>query len=148
MNIAILGIDLGKNPCSVVGVDETGAVVLRRRMRHQTIGQYASGLPRCVIAMEPCCGAHHLGRILPARGHECLDCAGGTGDNPAAPGPAQTGGADPNRLYGDGDGIVLPSVPRSQCRQSYDGWRARAQRDSVEAQRGMHGRSGKIRRRR
>lgn len=36
-----------------------------------------------------------------------LDCAGGTGDNPAAPGPAQTVGADPNRLYGDGDGIVL-----------------------------------------
>ena len=70
MNIAILGIDLGKNLCSVVGVDETGAVVLRRRMRHQTIVQYASGLPRCVMAMEACCGAHHLGRILQAQGHE------------------------------------------------------------------------------
>ncbi len=50
MNIAFLGIDLGKNLCSVVGVDETGAVVLRRRMRHQTIVQYASGLPGCVMA--------------------------------------------------------------------------------------------------
>lgn len=70
MNIAILGIDLGKNLCSVVGVDDTGAVVLRRRMRHQTIVQYASGLPCCVMAMEACCGAHHLGRILQAQGHE------------------------------------------------------------------------------
>lgn len=70
MNIAILGIDLGKNLCSVVGVDESGAVVLRRRIRHQTIVQYASGLPRCVMAMEACCGAHHLGRILQAQGHE------------------------------------------------------------------------------
>jgi len=70
MNIAILGIDLGKNLCSVVGVDETGAVVLRRRMRHQTIIQYASGLPGCVMAMEACCGAHHLGRILRTQGHE------------------------------------------------------------------------------
>lgn len=70
MNIAILGIDLGKNLCSVVGVDGTGAVVLRRRMRHQTIVQYASSLPRCVMAMEACCGAHHLGRTLQAQGHE------------------------------------------------------------------------------
>ena len=36
MTIVILGIDLGKNSCSVVGLDESGAVVLRRRMRRQT----------------------------------------------------------------------------------------------------------------
>lgn len=70
MSIVILGIDLGKNLCSVVGVDDTGAAVLRRRMRHQTVVQFASGLPRCVMAMEACCGAHHLGRILQAQGHE------------------------------------------------------------------------------
>lgn len=70
MNIVILGIDLGKNLCSVVGVDETGAVVLRRRMRHHTVVQFASSLPRCVMAMEASCGAHHLGRILQAQGHD------------------------------------------------------------------------------
>ncbi len=37
MAIVILGIDLGKNSCSVVGLDRSGAVVLRRRMRRQTI---------------------------------------------------------------------------------------------------------------
>ena len=31
MHITVLGIDLGKNSCSVVGLDEAGRVVLRRR---------------------------------------------------------------------------------------------------------------------
>jgi transposase len=26
-------------------------------------------LPACVVAMEACCGAHHLGRVLRALGH-------------------------------------------------------------------------------
>ncbi|EYR84074.1 hypothetical protein SHLA_41c000270 [Shinella sp. DD12] len=29
MSIAILGIDLGKNACSIVGVDAVGAVIVR-----------------------------------------------------------------------------------------------------------------------
>jgi transposase len=32
--------------------------------------QFAAGLPRCVMAMEACCGAHYLGRILQTQGHE------------------------------------------------------------------------------
>jgi len=30
MDIAVLGVDLGKNVCSVVGLDAAGAVVMRR----------------------------------------------------------------------------------------------------------------------
>jgi transposase len=33
MSIVILGIDLGKNSCSIVGLDANGSVVVRRRMR-------------------------------------------------------------------------------------------------------------------
>ena len=69
MAIVILGIDLGKNVCSLVGVDEDGAVILRRRMRRQTVLTFAAKLPSCVVAMEACCGAHHLGRLLTAQGH-------------------------------------------------------------------------------
>jgi len=69
MAIVILGIDLGKNSCSVVGLDQSGAVVLRRRMRRQTILSFAAKLPACVVAMEACCGAHYLGRLLAAQGH-------------------------------------------------------------------------------
>ena len=37
MEIAVLGIDLGKNSCSIVGLDHGGAVVLRRRMRREGV---------------------------------------------------------------------------------------------------------------
>jgi hypothetical protein len=33
MSIVVLGIDLGKNICSLAGLDKTGAVILRRRMK-------------------------------------------------------------------------------------------------------------------
>lgn len=69
MQIAVLGIDLGKNSCSLVGFDEAGAVVKRRRMRPESIPALTKTMAACVIAMEACCGAHHLGRILAAQGH-------------------------------------------------------------------------------
>ena len=70
MEIAVLGIDLGKNSCSVVGLDSGGKVVLRRRLSRDGVVKLASSLPRCVTAMEACCGAHHLGRILLEQGHQ------------------------------------------------------------------------------
>ena len=69
MTMVILGIDLGKSVCSVVGMDASGAVVLRRRMRRQTVIGFTAKLPSCTVAMEACCGAHYLGRILAAQGH-------------------------------------------------------------------------------
>lgn len=36
-SIAVLGIDLGKNSCSLVGFDAAGVVVLRRRARRETV---------------------------------------------------------------------------------------------------------------
>ena len=67
---AVLGIDLGKNVCSLVGVDSSGTVVLRRRVKRETLIGLAAKLPPCVVAMEACCGAHHVGRVFAARGHE------------------------------------------------------------------------------
>ena len=37
MRISVLGVDLGKNVCSVVGLDASGAVVLRRRAKRETV---------------------------------------------------------------------------------------------------------------
>jgi len=70
MDIVIVGIDLGKNVCSIVGLDEAGRVVVRRRMRREGVIKFAAGLRPCVMAMEACCGAHHLGRLLAGQGHE------------------------------------------------------------------------------
>ncbi|HET8726070.1 MAG TPA: IS110 family transposase [Alphaproteobacteria bacterium] len=70
MAIVVLGIDLGKNSCSLVGLDGTGAVVLRRRLRRDAVPSFVGALPKCLVAMEACCGAHHLGRVFGRSGHE------------------------------------------------------------------------------
>lgn len=70
MIISVLGVDLGKNVCSVVGLDGTGAVVLRRRAKRETLVALAAKLAPCIVAMEACCGAHHLGRVFAAHGHD------------------------------------------------------------------------------
>lgn len=69
MQIAVLGIDLGKRLCSVVGLDAAGRVVLRRRMARTSVVGFTDELAPCVVAMEACCGAHHLGRKVAAQGH-------------------------------------------------------------------------------
>jgi transposase len=69
-SISVLGIDIGKNVCSLVGLDVSGKVVLRRRVQRETLIALASKLPPCIVAMEACCGAHHIGRIFAAHGHE------------------------------------------------------------------------------
>ena len=68
--ISVLGIDLGKNVCSVVGLDASGAVVMRRRMRRETLVGLARKLPACDVGMEACCGSHHLGRVFASHGHD------------------------------------------------------------------------------
>src|SRR4029450_7407384 len=70
MKVSVLGVDLGKNVCSLVGLDASGAVVLRRRVKRETLIGLTAKLPPCIVAMEACCGAHYLGRIFAARGHE------------------------------------------------------------------------------
>ena len=70
MDISVLGVDLGKNVCSVVGLDASGAVVMRRKVRRETLIALAEKLPPCVVGMEACCGAHHLGRVFAAHGHD------------------------------------------------------------------------------
>ncbi len=70
MDIAVLGIDLGRNVCSVVGLDGAGTVVLRRRMKRETLFGFVAKLKSCIVAMEACCGAHHLGRLCSAHGHD------------------------------------------------------------------------------
>jgi transposase len=39
-------------------------------MRRSAVGGFVTNLRRCVVAMEACCGAHHLGRVFSAQGHE------------------------------------------------------------------------------
>ncbi len=69
MGASVLEVDLGKKSCSVVDLDSTGKVVVRRRMRRATVITYAATLPACIKAMEACCSAHHMGRALARHRH-------------------------------------------------------------------------------
>jgi len=70
MKILVLGIDLGKTSCSIVGCDGSGSVVLRRRVRRDNLVDVVAKLGPGVVAMEACCGAHYLGRVFGGAGIE------------------------------------------------------------------------------
>lgn len=69
MDIAVLGIDLGKTICSLAGLDATGAVVFRKRIQRHRLLSFLEDLAPCVVAMEACGGAHHVGRYCLEQGH-------------------------------------------------------------------------------
>jgi hypothetical protein len=75
MDIVVLGIDLGKNVCSVVGLGAAGQVLVRRRMKRESVVTFAQRWPSSLVAMEACCGAHPLGRQLSARAHRASHVA-------------------------------------------------------------------------
>ncbi|MEP4990055.1 MAG: IS110 family transposase [Paracoccaceae bacterium] len=70
MAIEVLGIDLGKTVCSLAGLDATGAVVYRKRLQRHRLLDFLEGLDPCIVAMEACGGAHHIGRFCLQHGHE------------------------------------------------------------------------------
>ena len=68
--VAVLGIDIGKNTFHLVGLNERGAVILRRKLSRGQLEAKLANLPPCLIGMEACVGAHHLSRRLKALGHD------------------------------------------------------------------------------
>ena len=68
--IAVVGIDIGKNSFHVVGHDSRGAIIVRQKWSRGQIEARLANLPPCLIGMEACVGAHHLARKLTALGHD------------------------------------------------------------------------------
>jgi transposase len=68
--IATIGIDLGKNTFHLIGMDTRGRIVLRRKVSRGQLQPCLANLPVCLIGMEACTGAHHVGRQLAALGHD------------------------------------------------------------------------------
>lgn len=67
-SIAVIGIDLRKNSCSLAGMDAAGAVIMPKAMTRDAIATFAATMSASIIAMEACCGAHFLGRKLALQG--------------------------------------------------------------------------------
>jgi transposase len=70
VTIATIGIDIGKNIFHLVGLDQRGAIVLRLKLSRGQVERRLANVPRCLIGLEACSGAHHLGRQLEALGHD------------------------------------------------------------------------------
>jgi transposase len=70
MNVTIIGIDLAKNLFSLHGMDAHGKTVLKRTVSRGKLLETFANLPRCLVGMEACTGAHHWARRLSALGFD------------------------------------------------------------------------------
>ncbi len=69
-NVTVIGLDIAKHVFQIHGVDESGAIVVRRQLRRAEMLPYFGNLAPCLIGIEACATAHYWGRELGAFGHE------------------------------------------------------------------------------
>ena len=67
--LSVVGIDLAKRVFHVAGMDETGKIVLRKRLTREALLPFIARLHPVVIGMEACGGAHYWGRRFRQYGH-------------------------------------------------------------------------------
>ena len=70
MNIASIGIDLGKNTFHLVALGERNKVLARKKFSRAQLLAHTANLPSSLIGLEACAGAHFLGAALREQGHE------------------------------------------------------------------------------
>ena len=70
MEISTIGLDLSKRVFQVHGVEESGAPVVRKRLRRSEVLPFFAGLAPCVVGLEASGSAHHWARELGRLGHE------------------------------------------------------------------------------
>jgi transposase len=70
MQVSTIGLDIAKNVFQVHGVDRGGKTVLRKRLGRGTVLAFFANLPRCLIGLEACGGAHYWARELTRLGHD------------------------------------------------------------------------------
>jgi transposase len=68
--ISVLGIDIAKLMFHVVGMDDAGHVVLRKRLARGELPRFIANLPPLRIGMEACGGAHYWARRFREHGHD------------------------------------------------------------------------------
>ncbi len=70
MQIASVGIDLGKTNFHLVALDEQGEVVIKHKFSRKQLLSYTANFPAALIGIEACSGAHFLGAALRGQGHD------------------------------------------------------------------------------
>ncbi len=68
--VCTIGLDIAKNVFQVHGIDETGAVVIRRQVRRRQVLVLFRKLRPSLVGIEACATAHYWARELARLGHE------------------------------------------------------------------------------
>jgi transposase len=68
--ISTIGLDIAKNVFQVHGIDQSGKIVVQRRLRRGQVLSFFERQPPCLVGMEACATAHHWAREIEALGHE------------------------------------------------------------------------------
>ncbi len=69
-DLAVVGVDIGKDVFHLVGFDRNGQLVLRRHIKRLALIATFEKLPRCIVGMEACLSAHFVSRTLRGMGFE------------------------------------------------------------------------------
>src|SRR5437016_5567224 len=68
--MSVMGIDIAKRLFHVVGMNERGQIVLRKRLARNALMPFIATLPPVLIGMEACGGAHYWARRFREHHHE------------------------------------------------------------------------------
>src|SRR4029077_15103463 len=67
--VSTIGLDIAKSVFQEHGVDESGAVVMRKCVSRWQALEFFGGLSPCLVGIEACSSAHYWSRELQALGH-------------------------------------------------------------------------------
>jgi transposase len=70
MTMKVIGLDIAKHVFQVHGVNETGKVVVRRKLRRADVLRWFADIDPTIIGIEACQTAHYWARELVALGHD------------------------------------------------------------------------------
>ena len=66
----VIGMDLAKHRFEICGIDERNKMSLKKSIGRDQVAAYFANLPRTVVAVEACAGAHYWARRLRDLGHD------------------------------------------------------------------------------
>jgi transposase len=70
MQVTTIGLDVAKQAFQLHGIDARGKVTLRKRLSRGRLLEFFANLPRCLVGIEACGGAHFWARELGKLGHD------------------------------------------------------------------------------
>jgi DDE superfamily endonuclease len=71
-DMSVVGIDIAKRVFHLVGMDERGKIVMRKRCSRSVVLPLLANLGPTTSGMEACGGAHYWARYLRAQGRRCV----------------------------------------------------------------------------